>query len=968
MQLERLAQLALSQTDLAVFWVDVQGCLVYANEAAGLALGYGRKELVTRRVGDIFFRPPLSEWSGVVAYLRDSAHLKIESRFTRSDGSDYPVEAHISLLREGGVELVSIISSDITERNLTQHALYEGHQRYRAVIESARDGFVVTDQYARIVEVNDTYCLQSGYRREMLLGMSIADIEAQESSGDTQLHLQRVQQQGGDLFETLHRRKNGEVWPVEVSVSYSPVEGGRYFSFVRDITERKTLQCIAELRQKLSEIVYQGDMDSLMRAALDEGEKLTNSTIGFFHFVQRDQENLSLQVWSTRTLHEMCFAEGEGLHYPVEEAGVWVDCIRQRQAMIHNDYAALPHKKGMPEGHPTLVRELTMPVFREGLIVAVMGVGNKPTDYTETDVDVLERVADMAFDFIERKRAEQHIEYMAYYDTLTGLPNRILLADRLNQAMAQHRRNPAQLAICYLDLDGFKQVNDLHGHDVGDELLVSLAQRLGHMLRDGDTLARMSGDEFLILLGELESERDGEAIVRRILEAVDKPFEVAGHRLNVSGSIGVTLFPTDDASADTLIRHADQAMYQAKNAGKGLFRLYDALQDRKIRVHHQILMEIDRGLEQQEFLLYYQPRIELRTGRLVGAEALVRWQHPERGLLLPGEFLPYLEGEPQEIRLGEWVIRKALDQFIEWQGKGVEVPVSVNISPMHLQSSGFVSYLDEVLSGYPARTAQNLELEVLETSAIEDTAQVAAVMQDCTQLGVRFSLDDFGTGYSSLTYFHRLPIDVLKIDQHFVRGMIDDPSDMDIVEGVLRLAEALRRPVVAEGVETLELGFLLLYLGCQYAQGYGISRPMAPERMVGWHRDWSTSNVWQQLGREAGDDEVEFSLKMAVFTHRRWLELVNECVRTQGANKPPVMDAKTCQFSRWYRGLGRAHYGDRPIYAFIPPKHARLHAMAESLLQDVNDGNKEDLSSRLEQINQLSEEFVAMLHKLENRQ
>ncbi len=950
---------------MEVYWADASGRLVEVNRAVCQALGYTREELLELGVFDIDPLFPIEDWGEMLRHLRAVGQLTLESEHLRKDGSRYPVELHVTLLQREGTELVCGFAQDIGSRKQAEQALRESTGRYRSVIETARDGFWVTDAQARLLEVNDAYCRLSGYSRDELLRMSVLDLEAREAPGSTRQHIENVMRDGSDLFESVHRRKNGELWPVEVAVSYSPLEGGRFFVFVRDIHERKFSERLAELRQELSEIVYKGDMDQLMRSALDAAENMTDSSIGFFHFVNRDQENLSLQVWSSRTLREMCFAEGKGLHYRVQDAGVWVDCIHRREPVIHNDYAALPHRKGMPEGHPTLVRELTMPVFREGLIVAVMGVGNKRERYGSQDLKAVAQVADMAYDFVERKQAEQHIEYMAYYDTLTGLPNRVLLSDRLNQAMALHRRNKQLLAACYLDLDGFKPVNDSYGHDVGDALLVGLAQRLKAMLREGDTLARLSGDEFVILLAELPSERVGEAIVRRVLESIDAPFEVMGHTVSISGSIGITLFPTDDSSADTLLRHADQAMYQAKATGKGAFRLYDPVQDQKLRAHRDTLAEINHALQRQEFVLHYQPRVELQTGRLVGVEALVRWQHPERGMLMPGGFLPYMEGEPEEIGLGQWVLKTALDQFTRWREQGLSVPVSVNISPKHLQAEGFSEFLGQLLADYPEGTADSLELEVLETSAIGDTAHVAGVMRACTELGVSFSLDDFGTGYSSLTYFHRLPIDVLKIDRNFVRNMIDDVSDLDIVEGVLRLAEALQRPVVAEGVESVELGLLLMYLGCRYAQGYGIARPMPPERLPQWLEQWSGDNVWQQLRPEDMENGGDFELRVAIFSHRRWLERVSGYILGESKTHLPHMDEKKCQFSHWYNGLGRARYGDRPVYAFIPPKHTRVHELAKSLVARMDAGDRDRARSGLAELNGLSEELIGMLQKLQ---
>ena len=449
-------------------------------------------------------------------------------------------------------------------------------------------------------------------------------------------------------------------------------------------------------------------------------------------------------------------------------------------------------------------------------------------------------------DISERKQAEQQIQFMAFNDVLTRLPNRQLFADRLQQAIALARRNKKLLAICYLDLDGFKSVNDHYGHQAGDELLVQLAERLPRELREHDTLARLGGDEFVILLNDLSSILNGEEILARLLQNIAQPYEVGGHRVHISASIGVTFFPNDESDPDTLLRHADQAMYMAKDNGKNTFRLYDPIQDQKAHTLRKALDEFEEALHQSQLVLHYQPRIDLRSGELAGVEALVRWQHPENGLIYPDQFLPLIENSPIEIALDEWVLKAALNQHMAWRKQGLIVPVSVNITSQHIQQSAFPEFLAKQLAAFSEPLASQLELEVLETSAIGDTIHVAQIMNACTKLGVKFSLDDFGTGYSSLTYFHHLPISVLKIDQRFVRDMILDPRDRDIVEGVLQLAKALNRPVVAEGVENIEIGTMLTSLGCQFAQGYGIARPMLADSLPAWSRQWRNEHIWHR--------------------------------------------------------------------------------------------------------------------------
>ena len=452
------------------------------------------------------------------------------------------------------------------------------------------------------------------------------------------------------------------------------------------------------------------------------------------------------------------------------------------------------------------------------------------------------------YDITAQKENQRQLEHIAHYDVLTDLPNRMLLADRLRLAMAQARRRKRQLAVAYIDLDGFKAINDKHGHAMGDQLLVALADRMRQCLRAGDTIARLGGDEFVTILVDLPDVPTSIPLISRLLAVAAQPVECNGLALQVSSSIGIAYFaPGDDSDAEQLVRHADQAMYQAKQAGKNRFHVFDAEQDRAVRGRHENIGRIRRALHKREFVLHYQPKVHLRSGTMIGVEALIRWQHPERGLLAPGLFLPEIEDNPLGVELGEWVIDTALAQVEAWQAQNLDLPVSVNIAAYHLQQADFVARLEALLAAHPAVRPDRLELEVLESSALEDIGNVSAVIAACADLGVSFALDDFGTGYSSLTYLKRLPARVLKIDQSFVRDMLTDPDDLAIIDGVLGLASSFGREVIAEGVETVAHGEALLQLGCELAQGYGIARPMPAEQLAAWRCQWRPDPRWAQM-------------------------------------------------------------------------------------------------------------------------
>jgi len=450
-------------------------------------------------------------------------------------------------------------------------------------------------------------------------------------------------------------------------------------------------------------------------------------------------------------------------------------------------------------------------------------------------------------DFSELNTIKEQLQHQALHDVLTNLPNRVLLADRLSQSMVQSQRHHNLLAVVFLDLDGFKHVNDTYGHDLGDELLIIASLRMKGALREGDSLARIGGDEFVAVLADLSTVEDCEPVLERLLLAASKPVKIGNVELKVSASIGVTLYPQDNVSADQLMRHADQAMYVAKESGKNRYHLFDTVQDDAVKVQRESLEAIRTALDNQEFVLYYQPKVNMRTGTVIGAEALIRWQHPERGLLNPLEFLPVIENNPMMIELGEWVIDSALTQISQWQAMGLNLPLntSVNIAAVQLQQTNFVDRLITLLAEHPDVAPRYLELEVLETSALEDVQHVSIIMNACIALGVNFALDDFGTGYSSLTHLRRLPANLIKIDQTFVRDMLIDTDDLTIIEGVIALAKSFKRDVIAEGVETIEHGTVLLQLGCELAQGYGIARPMPASDIPTWVSDWKPDVSWQ---------------------------------------------------------------------------------------------------------------------------
>ena len=437
-------------------------------------------------------------------------------------------------------------------------------------------------------------------------------------------------------------------------------------------------------------------------------------------------------------------------------------------------------------------------------------------------------------DITALKNHAKELDRAANYDDLTGLPNRQLLEERLRSARAHADRQKRSLAICYLDLDGFKGINDELGHDFGDEALRMVAERLTRSLRSGDTVARIGGDEFVLLIQSDHSE----PLYQRILSSVSEPFDMAGKAVNLTASLGVTLYPEDDTDAEGLIRHADQAMYAAKEKGRNQFYIFDPGQYAFRKERRNLLMEISRALENEEFELYFQPQLRMADCQVIAFEALIRWNHPEKGLITPDAFLPAAANSHLEIPLGQWVLKEAIHQMNRWREAGEALGVSINISAPHLMDRKFADYLEGYLQSHPEVSPGQITLEVLESTALEDTKRASNVLARCQSLGLQVALDDFGTGFSSLTYLRTLPVDVIKIDQSFVRNMLTDANDRAIVESVIFLAQRFDHPVLAEGVETMDHAAALRDMGCNLVQGYGIARPMPSGEVLEWLQNW----------------------------------------------------------------------------------------------------------------------------------
>ena len=560
------------------------------------------------------------------------------------------------------------------------------------------------------------------------------------------------------------------------------------------------------------------------------------------------------------------------------------------------------------------------------------------------------------------KRAIKH----SGIDVLTELANRNQLIKFLNATLLNVKKTHHLVFIAMLDIDDFKHINDTSGHFSGNRLLIVIAERLRRLVRNTDLVARIGGDEFCLVMSNMSNVEEMNQMSARILRTIKSPIELDGKTYQLTASMGVTIFPFDTGDADTLLRHADQAMYQAKHNGKKQHHLFDVEKDQRAQTRIELFNQINEALSRDEFSLYYQPKVNMRTGKIIGAEALIRWQHPESGLVSPGEFLPQIEHHDLILEIGKWSIRSALSQLSIWLKQGIEIVVSVNIAARQLLKRDFVTTLHALLDEYPEVPPKCIELEILESAALENTNHVAQVIEECKKLGVNFALDDFGTGFASLSYLRDIPADILKVDRSFVSNLLHDKKDLTLIEGIIGLATAFQRTVIAEGVETTEQGTLLMRLGCDLAQGYGIAKPMPAAEMSDWMRDYQPDpdwSIWADVKWEMGD----FPLLIAQYDHINWVRRVLMYVEGEQKtiNKTTLMDHTECRFGHWYYGYGLKRYAGIKEFDDLEDIHIAVHKVGTQIVSLHKDDKHEQAVEKINELLQLKDSILEKLSKLQ---
>lgn len=765
-----------------IFLADHEGRYLEANPAGLKMFGCSLEELRSLSFPNVVVPEQHGRLTNHLAELERAGVVTSEWLFRAKDGSTFFGEVASRRLSDG--RLLGILR-DITERKHAQTAMRDKDLQYRLAIETSVDGFWMVDAQGKILQANEAYARMSGYTAEQLVGLHITDLEAKERPEETAAHIEQIRREGYARFETRHRRKDGSIWPLQVVVTHSPLNGGRSFAFMTDLTAHKTaeeaLELAASVYQNSSEGILVTDENNLIIAVNPAFEQLTGYT---FDEVRGKNPKIFQSGRQDPAFYK-------GMWQALSTKGYWSGELwdRRKDGSLH-------------------AKDLTINTIRNG------------------DGAICRYVA-LFSDVTDKKKQEELIWQQANYDALTKLPNRQMFQDRLQMEARKAKRAELSIAVLLLDLDRFKEVNDTLGHETGDLLLIDAAQRISSCVREADTVARLGGDEFVIILSELIEPGIVERVAREILGRLAQPFPLGSHQAYISASIGISLYPQDTQSLEALLRNADQAMYVAKGAGRNCFSYFTPELQAEAEKRLLLTNDLRTAIAKEQFRVFYQPIVELSTGRIRKAEALIRWQHPERGLVSPAEFVPLAEETGLIIPIGNWVFMQAVEQVKKWrQTLGPSFQVSVNKSPVQVRSEdkahiSWASYLQQ-----HGVDGNSIAIELTEGLLLNANSGTNAKLLQMRDAGMQVAIDDFGTGYSSLAYLKKFDIDYLKIDQSFVRNLAPDGEDLALCEAIIVMAHKLGLMVIAEGIETQEQRNLLVAAGCDFGQGYLFARAM----------------------------------------------------------------------------------------------------------------------------------------------
>jgi len=780
------------------------GRIVTANESAATYYGYPREALTNMLITSLNVETP----DQVATEMRLAAH-ELRSYFNfrhrLASGEIRQVEVYSTPIVISGQNHLFSIIHDVSERHQAEQRVKQLVEEQQVILNSEIVGICkLIDR--RMVWVNNAYANMFGYSHHELLGQSTDMFYATPKESEDFCKRAYPVIHSGNVFRTQahYRRKDGSMGWYDVTGTLASAGSTETVWALTDITEIK----IAEFSQRLNASVFSNSYDGIVITDAQNNIVAVNpSYVRITGYSPEEAIGKNPRLLSSGTQGGDFYRRmwEEILQNDTWRGEVW---NRRKSGEIYAQMLAI-----------STVRN------SEGEIQNFIGVFS---------------------DISNLKRHEQELARIAHHDALTGLPNRVLLSDRILQAITKARRSNEVVAVVVLDLDGFKAVNDTYGHSAGDRLLIEVSKRLVRTLRAEDTASRIGGDEFVLVLTDVTSQTDCERTLERVLKSIIQPVELdSEHLTKVSASLGYTLFPEDKADADGLLRHADVAMYVAKQSGKNRFTRFDLKLNKRQSANMDVASRLAKGLQRQEFRLFIQPKVNIQTGEIIGGEALIRWLHPIRGLVAPIEFLPLVAlNRELSLSFDQWVLGESLRIMSDWLENGLRLPLSINMSAHQFLENNFGAQLGEALQSNPMIRASDFEIEILESAALDDVQHVASLIGQCQQQGVRFALDDFGTGYSTLTYLQKLGVNTLKIDRSFIHEIGKNTGSLSIIQGVIGLAKAFDCDLVAEGVETWEQVDVLTRLGCPVVQGYLIARPMPASDVVDWARNFKQQ--WKQ--------------------------------------------------------------------------------------------------------------------------
>ena len=797
---------ALEAAANAIVITDGIGTIVSLNQAFTAITGYSKGEALGQNLRLLKSgKQPQSYYADLWSTISSGKVWHGELVNSRKDGTTYIEEMTITPLRQGDGETTVThyiaIKQDITERKHSEEMLLDNEKKYRALFEDSADANWLMDEKG-FLDCNLAALQMFGYSEEA--PMHPADISPPNQPDGTPSRTAAEQRiaaafrNGTERFEWLHQRKNGNVFPAEVCLTALTLSGRPrlLLATVRDITERKQAEEALLFKNALLEAQAETTIDGIL--AVDESDHivLTNKQFGLNLGIP--DELLSMRDDSIVLKH---------VTDQVEDPDAFVETVKYLNS--HRDEKSRDELR-----------------FKNGKIF---------DRYSAPLVDSNSRYRGRIWyfrDITDRKLAEERIQFLAYYDALTGLPNRTLLQDRLTKTLAGARRHKHKVALLFLDLDRFKDINDSLGHPVGDLLLKEVAERLKTWGREQDTVARLGGDEFLITLTQVKDVPDVAVAAERLMDAMTAEFVVQGHSLNVSCSIGVSIFPEHGTDCETLIKNADAAMYRAKDGGRDNFRFF--AEDMNAQLAERLTLEngLRQALDKKEFFLVYQPQMDIATGKITVLEALLRWQHPDLGLVPPDRFIRIAENSGLIVPIGEWVLRTACRQARKWQDEGLQaVSVAVNVSAVQFRQQGFCELIKGVLRE-TGLAAQCLELELTESLLLANADVTLSVLRELKSIGLTLAIDDFGTGYSNFTSLRQFGVSKLKVDRSFIRDVATNPDDSAITAAIISMAKSLRLKVIAEGVENeAQMSFLRSHQ-CDEIQGYYFSKPLTVDKVA----------------------------------------------------------------------------------------------------------------------------------------